>query len=96
MTEEIASTPGWVDRGLDEIFATLPGGAAVLAARDVYSACLADEKAPGAPTDLLGAEFEHCRAALRRTLSEAGVADGTLDRLDLRLEELEAEIAEQS
>jgi hypothetical protein len=92
MTEEIASTPGWVDERLDEIFASAPDNPAVREARQAYAACLANRKAPAAPSDMLGAEFNPCRAALRRALH---AADAGLDvaALEPKLEALEAEIA---
>lgn len=94
MTEEIASTPSWVEQRLDEAFAGLPDGAG--AARDAYGACLGARKAPGAPSDTLGAEFNGCRTALRHALSGLGLDGGVLAQLDRRLEALEAEIAEDS
>ena len=94
MTEEIASTPGWVDEKLDRLFADLPDEAQPL--RDGYAACLARQKAPAAPSDLLGAEFESCRATLRRGISGLALDAAVIDRLDAALEALEAEIAGQS
>jgi len=90
VTEEIAATPGWVEQTLDTIFAGLPSD--TRAAREAYAACLASRKSPGAPSDLLGAEFEPCRRALRQTLLRAGMHSAAVDRLDARLEALEAEI----
>ena len=52
----------------------------------------AGRKSPGAPSDLLGAEFEPCRAALRRDLLAAGVEAAAVERLFPALEALEAEI----
>ena len=94
MTEEIAATPGWVEDRLDEVFAELPGD--TRAAQDAYAGCLAGRKAPAAPSDMLGAEFEGCRSTLRRALMEAGVEAMALDRVDRALEALEAEVAGQS
>ncbi len=94
MTEEIASTPGWVEQRLDEAFAGLPASAGP--ARNAYGACLGRRKAPAAPSDMLGAEFNGCRTALRHALTELGLDGGTLAQLDRRLEALEAEIAEDS
>ena len=94
MTEEIAATPGWVEQRLDEAFAGLPASAG--SAREAYGACLGHRKAPAAPSDLLGAEFNGCRAALRRALAGAGLDGDTVAQLDRRLEALEAEIAEDS
>ena len=93
MTEDIAATPGWVDQRLDQVFAALPGSPAVAAARDGYAACLAARKAPAAPSDMLGAEFERCRPALHQALRAAGVPPETLDALETALEAIEAEIA---
>jgi len=94
VTEEIAATPGWVEERLDAIFAGLPGAAR--AGCRAYAACLARSKTPGAPSDLLGAEFEGCRAALRQALLAAGLDPEALDALDGKLEALEAEIDEDS
>ena len=94
MTEEVAATPGWVAQRLDEVFAGLLSETD--AAREAYARCLATLKAPSAPSDLLGAEFEGCRGQLRRTLLGAGVDRAALDRLDRELEALEAEIAAES
>lgn len=66
MTEEIAATPGWVDDRLNADLASIP--AAALAA---YAECPARAKQPGAPSDKLGAEFNHCRATLRHALPHA-------------------------
>ncbi len=93
MTEEIASTPGWVDERLDALFSSLPPSDQIDAARREYAACLASRKQPAAPSDLLGAEFKDCRAGLHRALQAAGVQPGILDA---KLEELEAEIASGS
>ena len=94
MTEQIAATPGWVNQRLDEVFAGLPDAPGIVAARDAYSACLASRKAPAAPSDMLGAEFNGCRPALRRALEAEGVEG--LAALDGKLEALEAEIAGES
>jgi len=94
LTEEIASAPGWVEQRLDDLFATLPPGAS--AARDGYLACLGRKKAPAAPSDILGAEFDGCRAALHHELARLGLAADELATLDRQLESLEAEIAEDS
>lgn len=93
MTEEIASTPGWVDERLDELFSRLPLTPTLIDARRAYSDCLADSKQPGAPSDMLGAEFTRCRATLHRTLQAAGVSSAELDP---GLEALEAEITSGS
>ena len=94
MTEEIAATPGWVDQRLDEAFAGLP--ASVGPAREAYAACLGRRKAPAAPSDMLGSEFNGCRTALHHALAGLGLADDALVQLDQRLEALEAEVAEDS
>lgn len=96
MTEEIAATPGWVDQRLDEIFRDLPQTSAVSSCREQYAGCLATQKAPAAPTDALGAEFNRCRSLLMAGLAGADVDEAALDRLTGQLEQLEAEIAEQS
>ncbi len=82
MTEEIPSTPGWVDSRLDIVPAKL---------RAAYAECLGRSKQPGAPSDLLGAEFEPCRAPLKAALSAEDWA-----ALLPKLEALEAEIAADS
>ena len=96
MPEEIAATPGWVDQRLDEVFAGLPREPAVRACCDQYAACLAGEKEPSTPTDALGTEFNDCRAALMTALAGAGVDDAIRADLDIKLEVMEAEIAEES
>ncbi len=96
MTEEIAATPGWVDERLDELFAKLPQRAEVAAAREQYSGCLGGEKAPAAPSDMMGEEFVGCRAELDRALAIAGVDRAVRAQLDSALEALEAEIGEDS
>ena len=96
MTEEIAGTPGWVDTELDRVFAPLPAGAAVTAARAAYADCLARQKDPVAPADDLGSEFNGCRAQLRAALAEAGVTGTAWANLDAALETLEAEITQDS
>lgn len=95
MPEEIAATPGWVDERLDALFATLPNSADIKAARLVYSACLASCKSPSTPSDMLGAEFNACRAALHNALRAAGLGP-TLQVFENGLEALEAEIASDS
>jgi hypothetical protein len=94
MTESIPATPGWVDEKLDEIFARLPE--ATSSARDEFASCLAAEKVPARPSDLLGAEFEPCHAALRRALIGAGVDRAVLDGVMADVEALEAEISAES
>ena len=96
MTEEIAATPGWVDERLDQVFASLPASAAVASARRSYADCLARDKAPAAPSDMLGAEFAECRPRLRAALLSAGMDHAALSKLDAALEALEAEVAGDS
>jgi len=96
VTEEIASAPGWVEKRLDDVFATLPDHPGLAAARNGYLSCLARKKAPAAPSDMLGAEFDGCRGALRRQLAELGLEDDVMAQLDRKLEALEAEMAEDS
>ena len=96
MTEEIVATPGWVDERLDELFAPLSQTPAIAAARTAYANCLAIRKAPAAPSDMLGAEFEPCRPALHQALQQASVAPDALAELEAGLETLEAEIAADS
>ena len=92
MTEEIAATPGWVDGRIAEAFAGLSADG-LRAAQDAYADCLARAKQPGAPSDMLGAEFNRCRAELMASLRELGVEDAGLPA---RLEALEAEVAADS
>jgi len=94
LTEETASTPGWVEQRLDDVFAALPPSTGP--AREAYGACLGRRKAPGAPSDMLGAEFDGCRPALHHALAGLGLAPDALAQLDRDLEALEAEIAEDS
>ncbi len=84
MTEEIAATPGWVDERLETILPPSP-------ARDAYADCLARAKQPGAPSDMLGAEFTQCRRTLRHAIAHPDWA-----ALEPKLEALEAEIAAES
>ena len=95
MTEEIASTPGWVDERLDEVFAGLPDNPAVQDAKRAYANCLAGRKEPAAGSDALGAEFSPCRKALHRALQAADLGTD-LAALDPKLEALEAELAGDS
>ena len=67
-----------------------------IAAREAYGACLGRQKTPGAPSDMMGAEFNGCRTALHQALAELGMDGDALAQLDRRLEALEAEIAEDS
>ena len=96
MTEEIAATPGWMESRLNEAFAPLKGGAALMAARARYAACLAATKQPGAPSDMLGAEFQPCRSTLIGDLASLDVAGPARDALERRLEAIEAEFAADS
>lgn len=93
VTEEAAATPGWVEARLDGAFAGLPALPGVDEARRAYAECLASRKAPSAPSDLLGAEFESCRSALQRGLQSAGVERDSCGRVLAALEAIEAEIA---
>ncbi len=95
MPEETAVTPGWVDGRLDTLFGALPTGKAIDEARGAYEDCLAARKSPSAPSDMLGAEFSDCRAALHLALRAACVGS-TMETLDAGLEALEAEIASES
>ena len=94
MTDETPVTPGWVEQRTDEIFATLPEE--TRPACDAYLICLSRQKAPSAPSDLLGAELQSCRTALKRALATAGIDDATLARVDADLEALEAEYTAES
>ena len=95
MTEEIAATPGWVSQRLDAIFADLPASDGLTAARAAYAQCLAARKQPGAPSDMLGAEFAPCRISLDRALHVLGLAAAT-PGVDEQLSALEAELASES
>ncbi len=94
MTEPIAATPGWVDGRLDTIFARLPPE--TRPACDAFADCLAGSKSPAAPSDMLGAEFEPCHAALRRALTGASLDPALLEAVMRDLEALEAEIVTDS
>lgn len=96
MPEEIAATPGWTDDRLDVVFAELPAGPEMTRARDAYEACLAARKSPSSPSDMLGAEFAPCRPPLHEALREAGLDAAALERVNQRLEAIEAEIAADS
>ena len=93
MPENIPATPGWTDSRLDTVFASLPETPELIAAREDYETCLAGRKAPSTPSDMLGAEFNGCREALRAALRRAGIEDLQLAALDSALEAVEAEIA---
>ena len=94
MTEPIAATPGWVDARLETIFARLPMEAQP--ACNAFADCLAGSKAPAAPSDNLGAEFEPCHAAFRRALLAVSLDATLLDAVMRDLEALEAEIGADS
>ncbi len=94
MTDPIAATPGWVDNRLDPIFARLPMEAQP--ACNAFAECLAGSKAPASPSDMLGAEFEPCHAALRQALAGMSIDSALLERIMRDLEALEAEIAADS
>ncbi len=96
MTEEIASTPGWLDERLDTVFAAIPDDDRVGAARDQYARCLADAKTPAVPSDLLGAECERCRPLLLAAHAGLGIEQPALGRLGQQLEGVEAELAADS
>ena len=95
MTEEIAATPGWVSEKLDSIFAELPASEFLTAARSDYAQCLATRKQPGAPSDMLGAEFAPCRAGLHRAMRTLDLA-AAMPGVDEQLSALEAELASES
>ena len=94
MTEPIAATPGWVDGRLQHIFARLPMEAQP--ACNAFAECLASSKSPAAPSDMLGAEFEPCHAALRQALRGMSLDATILGAVMRDLEALEAEIAGDS
>ena len=94
MTEETVAAPGWADGRIDELFAALPQTPGITAARESYISCIAGRKAPAAPSDMLGAEFNGCRAALHQAFQAEGVDGWAV--LDAQLEILEAEIASDS
>ncbi len=96
MTEEIASAPGWVEKRLDDLFAALPQHPGLDAARNGYLSCVARKKAPAAPSDMLGSEFDGCRDTLRQHVAGLGLPDDAVAQLDRQLEALEAEMAEDS
>lgn len=91
MTEDLAATPGWLERRLDEVLADLPPGAALKQARADYLRCLVRHKAPSVPSDLLGEEFASCRRALHLALMPLHLPRAAAEELDRRLEALEAE-----
>ena len=94
MTDPIAATPGWVDDRLETIFGRLPMEAQP--ACNAFAECLASSKAPAAPSDMLGAEFEPCHAAFRQALRGAAIEPALLETVMRDLEALEAEIASDS
>ena len=80
---------------MDAAFASLPDSAALRGAKAAYLSCLALRKAPAAPSDNLGQEFEPCRAALLRALHKAGLASPD-PALTAELDAVEAEMAGES
>ncbi len=96
MTEDTTAAPAWVEKRLDDIFATVPGGPTLAAARDAYLLCLASRKAPAAPSGLLGDEFTPCRQALHNHLKPLHLSPDVTSALDSQLEGLEAEFAGDS
>jgi hypothetical protein len=92
VTEETIGAPAWLEARLDTAFAEVGAGEA----RARYAACLARLKSPAAPSDMLGAEFEPCRAQLRRDLLQAGLAEQAIAGVEDRLSAIEAELATES
>ena len=91
-TEDVPSTPGWVERSVDEIFGELPQQPSLAALRNAYLDCLA---AARGPTDL-GAAHDRCRRVLMTGLRERErLGQPALARLEQRLEALEAAITDQ-
>ncbi len=95
-TEDVPSAPGWVEQGVDEIFADLqiaqrqrPG---VRRLRTAYLDCLAGA---GRGRDI-DETHDRCRRTLLAALSgQEAVAAEIIARLEPRLEALEAEISQR-
>ncbi len=87
LTEDSASTPGWVDGRIDEAFASL--GAPAAAARESYARCLGGV---GGAEDVDGGH-DRCRRAAIEALLPIVQDEAKLDALDKILQALEAEIS---
>ncbi len=84
-TEDVPTTPGWVEGELDAILAALPGRPAITVIRARYLDCLAAS----------GTEVarDRCRAAFLRDLEQDGVGAPERQAIERRLIALEAEIS---
>ncbi len=88
-TEDVPSTPGWVEGSVDEILAVLPQRPGLLALRDAYLDCLAAARGPVDVDDA----HDRCRLALMAALRERERVDRPLlAAIEQRLEALEAAI----
>ena len=87
LTEETASTPGWVDARVDAVFAPL--GAAVAAVREAYARCLG--RVGGAED--VDIAHDQCRRAAIEALVPIVQDEAKLGDFDRALQALEAEIS---
>ena len=87
LTEETASTPGWVDGRIDEVFAPL--GEDAVATREAYARCLGGV---GGAEDVDGGH-DRCRQAAIDALRPLVQDAAALTALDQALQALEAEIS---
>ena len=90
-TEDVPSTPGWVEGSVDEILSVLRQQPALTTLRNAYLDCLAGARGPGD----LDAAHDSCRLTLLDALREQQYATGpTLRQLEQKLEALEAAITD--
>ena len=90
-TEDVPSTPGWVEGSVDEILSVLRQQPALATLRNAYLDCLAGARGPGD----LDAAHDRCRQVLLGALREQQrVPEPTLRQLEQKLEALEAAITD--
>jgi len=90
-TEDVPSTPGWVEGSVAEILAVLPQQPALASLRNAYLDCLAGARGPND----LDAAHDRCRATLLKGLREGQqVPEGVLTQIEQKLEALEAAITD--
>ncbi|MBB2166971.1 hypothetical protein HLH36_01135 [Gluconacetobacter aggeris] len=90
-TEDVPSTPGWVEGSVEAAFATLPcSGPGVMVLRNAYLDCLANTPR----TEDLDAAHDRCRQALLKALAaREKIGPEALRAFETRLEAVEAEIS---
>lgn len=91
-TEDVPSTPGWVEQSVEEVFSTLRQGPSLTRLRGAYLDCLAATRAP----EDIDAAHDRCRRALLQALHEQEqVPPAALASLEQKLEALEAAISDR-